>query len=211
MSTVIVPASPSSSLNGSANVDIGVDSLFRISVKQYHEMTRHGILVPEDRLELLEGLLVRKMSKNPPHRVVKILLAQALQALIPPMWFIDLEDPVTTPDSEPEPDVTVLRGAPRDYVSAHPLPADVALAVEVSDSSLARDRGPKKRIFARAGIAVYWIVNLLERQIEVYTRPGGPEANPDYEQRQDYSAAAAVPVVIDGKEVGCINVMDVLP
>jgi Uma2 family endonuclease len=73
------------------------------------------------------------------------------------------------------------------------------------------DFGHTRRIYARAGIAVYWIVNLADRRIEVYTTPSGPGAAPDYAERRDYGAEEAVPVVVDGREVGRIAVGDVLP
>jgi Uma2 family endonuclease len=87
----------------------------------------------------------------------------------------------------------------------------VVLVGEVADVSLDRDRGIKKRIYARAGIAVYWIVNLVDSIIEVYTLPSGPTEIPDYGNRQDFGIADAVPVILDGVEVGRIAVKDVLP
>jgi Uma2 family endonuclease len=81
----------------------------------------------------------------------------------------------------------------------------------VSDSSLAQDRGVKKRLYAAARIPVYWIVNLLERQIEVYTDPSGPADQPDYRNRQDFAVSDSVPFVIDGRELGRIAVVDLLP
>jgi hypothetical protein len=83
--------------------------------------------------------------------------------------------------------------------------------VEVADSSLRRDRDLKKRIYARAAIPSYWIVNLADRRIEVYTAPSGPGASPDYAERADYAAEDAVPVVIEGREVGRVAVGMVLP
>jgi len=83
--------------------------------------------------------------------------------------------------------------------------------VEVADASLNRDRTIKKRLYAAAGIAVYWIVNLVDSQVEVYTDPTGPGQQPDYRQRRDFDRAATVPVVIEGKEVGRLAVRDLLP
>jgi hypothetical protein len=96
------------------------EGLFRISVPMYHRMIEAGILGPDDRVELLEGLLVKKLSKNPPHRVAKRLLQRALSAVLPAGWFDDEQEPVTTDDSEPEPDLSILRGDPRDYLRGHP-------------------------------------------------------------------------------------------
>src|SRR4051794_17419762 len=94
-----------------------------------------------------------------------------------------------TADSEPEPDIMAVRAEAAEREDRHPEPSEVALVVEVAESSLRRDRGTKKRLYARAGIVVYWIVNLAERQIEVYTEPTGPVKKPEYRRRQDYGPA----------------------
>ena len=105
----------------------------------------------------------------------------------------------------------VIRGQPRDYLEHHPLARELALVVEVSDSSLGHDRGFKKAIYAAAAIAVYWIINLVDRQVEVYTDPTGPADPPDYRQPQDFGPADEVPVVIAGREVARIPVRELLP
>ena len=107
--------------------------------------------------------------------------------------------------------VTIVRGETRQYLDRHPGPQDVALVVEVADSSLQRDRSLKKRLYAEARIPVYWIVNLLANQIEVYSEPSGPHEQPDYQQQQIYGLADTVPVVIEGSEVGRLLVQDLLP
>jgi Uma2 family endonuclease len=85
------------------------------------------------------------------------------------------------------------------------------LVVEVADATLSQDRASKKRLYASARIPVYWIVNLLENQIEVYTDPSGPADEPDYRQRQDYGPADTLPVVIEGRELGRVAVRELLP
>src|SRR4051794_35571833 len=132
-----------------------------LSVEQYHAMIRTGILTDDTPVELLEGLLIAKMSKNPAHSTAKRLLLQALISLLPAGWFVDEQEPITTADSEPEPDLAVIRGAPRDYRERHPVPHDLVLLIEVSEATLKRDRGRKKRLYARATVPEYWIVNLI--------------------------------------------------
>src|SRR5712692_850208 len=132
--------------------------IYRLSVAQYHAMGEHGILGEDDPVELLEGLLVRKMTKYRPHTLTTGLVRRALE-------------PITTVESEPEPDAMVVRGEPRDLRDRQPGPEEVVLVVEVADSTLATDRGTKKRVYARAGILVYWIANLVEGRFEVYTEP----------------------------------------
>ena len=199
----------SPALDGSAAVP--TELIWRLSVDQYHAMIRAGILTTDDPVELLEGWLVAKMSKNPSHRNVTRLIRQALERLVPAGWYVDTQEPITTVDSEPEPDVTVIRGDTRHYLDRHPGPPDVALVVEVADATLQRDRGFKKRLYARAGIPVYWVVNLPERQFEVYTDPSGPTDAPDYRQRQDYGPADALTFVLEGTEIGRIVVQELLP
>ena len=115
-----------------------------------------------------------------------------------------------TADSEPEPDVAVVRGDIVDYLSRHPGPGDVALVAEISDSSRSQDRELKGRVYARAGIPVYWLVNLVERRIEVFTDPTGPDASPAYRRRQDFGAGDSLPLVIDGQELGPIPLSELM-
>lgn len=188
------------------------EPVHRFTVDEYHEIIRAGVLNTDDPLELLEGLLVQKMPKNPPHTIATQFLRDLLLAVLPAGWFVSDQEPVTTLDSEPEPDALVIRGTRRNYLERHPTPESVGLIVEVADATLRRDRGRKKRIYARANVPVYWIVNLIDRQVEVYTAPSGPDAaEPDYAQVQTYGPDDALPVVLDGNEVGRLTVRDLLP
>jgi Uma2 family endonuclease len=185
--------------------------IYRLSVEQYHAMAEAGILTEDDPVELIEGWLVQKMTKHPPHTLATRRTRRALERLAPTGWIVDTQAPVTTADSEPEPDVAVFRGDDADYADRNPGPTDVALVVEVADTSLRTDQGNKKRLYARADIPIYWIVNLVERQIEVYTDPTGPAEKPDYSQRRDYGPADTIPLVLDSIEVGSLKVVDFLP
>jgi Uma2 family endonuclease len=180
-------------------------------VAQYQAMAKHGILTSEDRVELIQGYLVAKMTKNPPHAISTALVRDALQHLLPSGWHSRTQDPITLTDSEPEPDTAVIRGQLRDYRSRHPGPGDVALVVEVADSTIAYDRNVKKPVYAAASIPTYWIVNLEDNHLEVYTDPGGPGTQPDYASYQILQPTDPVAVVLDGHEVGRILVRDLLP
>ena len=190
---------------------VPTEPIWRLTVEQYHEMIRAGILTDDDPVELLEGWLVPKMPKNPPHGVVTRLTQKALDRILPPGWDVRVQDPVTTDTSEPEPDVVVAHGETRRFVDRHPGPKDVALAIEVAETTLGRDRGLKKRIYARARIPVFWIINLIDRQVEVYTSPSGPTKKPDYRRCHVHGLEDDVPVVLEGKEVGLLKVRDLLP
>lgn len=187
------------------------EALWRLSVAQYHEMIRAGILTEDDPIELLEGLLIHKMPKNPPHRIATHLTSEALRAVVPEGWYVDSQEPITLEDSEPEPDICVIRGQTRDYADHNPFAQDLALVIEVADSTLERDRESKRRIYARAGIPIYWIVNLVDFCVEVYTNPTGAVEEPDYLQTQIFSATDSVPLLIDGREIAQIAVRTLLP
>ena len=182
-----------------------------ISVDRYHGMIKAGILLDGDPIELLEGFLTQKARKSPPHSVVTGLICEALRRLIAPSWHVDSHGPITTTDSEPEPDVSVIRGNILQYMTRHPGPEDAALIIEVADTTLRLDRGRKKRIYARAGVPIYWIVNLVKFQIEVYSEPDQHAAEPDYRQRRIYRGADQILIILDGTEVGQIVVSDLLP
>ncbi len=187
------------------------DLIWRLKTEQYHAMIDAGILTDDDPVELLEGWLVYKMPKSPRHRLVTRLVRRKLEAIVPPGWYVESQEPVTIDDSEPEPDVSVIRGQERDFARRHPGAGDVALVIEVADTTLARDRTRKKRLYARAAIAPYWIVNLVDGVVEVYddlAGSGGRHA--DYQTRQDYEEGDAIPVVIEGQIVGVVAVADFL-
>ena len=185
--------------------------IWRLSVAQYHEMIRTGILTADDQVELLEGWLVYKMPKNPPHRIVTKLTRNAFEAIVPAGYYVDSQEPITLTDGEPEPDVAIIRGATRDYQNRHPGAAEVVLTVEVADTTLECDQGVKKRSYARAGIPVYWIINVKEDKCEVYTEPTIDELEADYQQRRDCTVSDEIPVMIEGQLVGSISLRDLLP
>jgi Uma2 family endonuclease len=187
------------------------ESLWRLSLEQFHEMVRRGIISEDDPVEFLEGLLVAKMTISPAHRRATHRVQSALRSALPRSHYVGSPSPVTLATSESEPDVVVVRGTDDDYRDRHPGPADVAMVVEVSDSTLRRDQGFKKAIYAKAGIAVYWIVNLIDRRVEVYSEPSGAGEAADYRLRQDAAEADHVPLVIDGREVSKIAARDLLP
>lgn len=187
------------------------DLILRLSIDQYHAMIQSGILTDDDFVELLEGWLVFKMSKNPPHRVTTRLVRTALENILPPGWYVDSQEPITLSNSEPEPDIVVVRGDTRQYLDRHPGAEDIAMVIEVSDTTLQRDRTVKKRIYARAGIAIYWIVNLVEGLVEVYSQPIVDVEQPDYTQRLDFGRSAVVPITIAGIEICAIAVNSLLP
>jgi hypothetical protein len=186
------------------------DPVCRFTVDEYHKMIEIGILSEDDSVELLEGWITQKMSQNTPHQVTVDLVPDVLRPLLPANWRIRVQLPITTSDSEPEPDHAIVPGPATRYMVTAPVPADVGLLIEVSDTTLSRDRGQKKRLCARAKIGCYWIINLIDRQIEVYTDPTGPDPAPTYRQRQEYRVGDSVPLIIAGQNCGSIAVSALL-
>jgi Uma2 family endonuclease len=185
--------------------------LHRFGVDAYHRMFEVGILTEDDDVELLNGWIVHKMPRNPPHDTALMLILEALRAILSSDWVIRGQSAVTASESEPEPDVAVVRGPIRRYADHHPRPDETALVIEVADSSLEPGRNEKGPIYARDSVPVYWIVNIPDSRIEVYTDPTGPTVEPRYRQHRDYQPTDALPVVLDGREIGTITVGDVLP
>ncbi|HYT94555.1 MAG TPA: Uma2 family endonuclease [Gemmataceae bacterium] len=187
-------------------------SIARFSVARYQKMIEAGILTSEDKVELLENYVILKMPRTPPHDGTIDLVMATLHPRIPVDWSLRVRLTVVLSDSQPEPDFAIVRGSsPRAYLSRHPGPTDVGLLIEVADSSLLRDQRDKTRIYARGGICCYWIVNLVDRRIEVYTQPSGPTPIPAYGSFQTYQPGDAIPLVLDGATVGTLPVADLLP
>lgn len=112
----------------------------RFSVAEYHKLIDIGLLNENDNLELIEGYLVHKMSRNPPHDSCIHLTLRAILRCLPADWSLRIQSAITLSDSEPEPDLAVVRGDERRYTTHHPAPADVGLVIEVADSTLLGDR-----------------------------------------------------------------------
>lgn len=186
-------------------------SMARFSTTRYDRMIETGLLTPDDNVELLENYVVLKMSKNPAHDGTSLRIRKRLTRAIPPGWDIREQGTLALSDSRPEPDFAVVREVPDDYTSRHPTPDDAALVIEVANTSLLRDQRDKARIYARANVVCYWIVNLEDRRIEVHTQPSGPGESPTYATVQNYAAGDAVPLVLDGATVATIPVADLLP
>lgn len=175
-------------------VTLHVPMIQRLNVRQFHQMVELGVLREGEPIELIDGLLVRPdrseeggdpMVHGPRHA----LAISRLQRLSPRFselgCHLRCQLPVTLSDLlEPEPDAAVVRGEPEDYPDRHPGPADTVAAIEIADSSLSYDRATKQQIYASAGIGLYWIVNIPDRTIEVYSSPVAGEGR--YRQRTEF-------------------------
>ncbi len=133
-------------------------------------MIESGAFTEDDRIELLDGWVVEKMPKKPAHSIVNGNLQDVLNPQVPTGWHIRNQEPITLSLSEPEPDLAIVRGGRNDYADGHPTAANIAVVIEVSDSTLLDDRW-KSRLYAADGIPVYVLINLQDNQIELSSTP----------------------------------------
>jgi Uma2 family endonuclease len=208
----VMPLSPAGATNSSTQLPVVTPPAMRqFSVDEYHRMVETAILTKYDKVELIDGWIVHMSPIGPPHCVATLLSERAILRVLPSGWHIRQQGPITLSTSEPEPDIAVVRGDLRTYTQQHPSGSDTALTVEISDSSLDFDRRVKASVYATALIPEYWIVNLLDRQLEVHREPQAASTGHEYRIREVLSADRAVSLSIDGKNVGEIRVADLLP
>ena len=180
----------------------------RLSVAAYEQTAADGILPETSRLELIEGRIVEKDWMSPPSACAGEKCREVLDRVVPLGWYVRECGPVRIPsrDSEPEPEVSVVRGQPGAYWERHPGPEDVALVVEVVRWDVAEERR-LAATYGGGGIPVYWIVNVADRQLEVY----GPAIAGAYPAPTILGETESVEVIIDGQVVGTIAVASLLP
>lgn len=146
--------------------------LHRFTVRDYHRMVDAGILNEDSRVELIRGRIVDMAAVGSPHIVAVIRLTRLLIAAIGDRGVVSVQNPVRVDDgSEPQPDFAVLPPGADDFGAPTPRASEVLLLIEVADSSLREDREIKAELYAEAGVAEYWIVNLVDQVFEVHRRP----------------------------------------
>ncbi len=147
-------------------------NLKRWTVQEYHHLGELGVLRPDEVTELLAGQIILRAPKGTAHVTALYLLANALRAGLGDGAWVRTQDPIHLDDfSEPEPDLAVVRGTVLDYATHHPGPEQIYLIVEVADSTLKQDCQIKDKLYAQAGIADYWVLDLKERQIHLFRHP----------------------------------------
>jgi hypothetical protein len=191
--------------------DILLERGQRISVDLYHRMINAGMFTEQDDLELIDGWLVKKMPHSPPYDCCIQLIVDALNSIMPPGHCLRVQSSVTFMDSEPEPDVVLAMGVARSYQDHHPGPKEIALIVEVAHTSLTFDQRTKQALYARERIPCYWIVDVTNRCIEVYTEPSGPTSEPHYQVKKVLTENDEVVLEIAGQVVAKIPVSSLLP
>jgi Uma2 family endonuclease len=144
---------------------------YRFTPELFERLGELG-LFRDQRVELIGGEIVQMAPVGPEHSVCKTYSASSWQRRTQPKWHVRVEDPLRIGDSEPFPDIAIVPGKPSDYRQHHPTTA--LLVIEIADTSLEYDRTEKMSLYAAAGIPEYWIVNLVERCLEVYREPVSP-------------------------------------
>ena len=145
----------------------------KFTVAEYYRMAEVGILKPDERVELIEGKIIVMPPIGPEHADNVDEFNEVLARYAPSRYRVRIQNPVRlSNESEPEPDVALLRRRPEGYGAAHPTPADVLLVIEVAHSSLEYDRNIKAHIYGRSGVPETWVRNLPEDCIERFTEPG---------------------------------------
>jgi Uma2 family endonuclease len=182
--------------------------LYRMTLEKYESLIASGFFTKWDDVHLINGYLVTRMPESPLHGAVCEAIRLAIGAILLAGWHPRSEKGLRIPTqtSIPRPDLAIVRGDWRDYLARYPEPADTALVVEVSKSSLDEDRAMAD-IYGAGGVPVYWIVNVDDGQVEVYSNPG-PSG---YQSHEVLAPGHVLRVMIDGVEVGEIPVADILP
>ena len=144
----------------------------RFTIDEYNRLAELGFFHEDDRVELIRGEIIPMAAKGTLHSTFSRRLIRELSKLIGNQGTLQSQDPISiNPDSEPEPDVAILRNKDDDYLNFHPTPQDVLLLIEIADSSLKYDQEIKLPLYAEAGISDYWIFNIIENCLETYNEP----------------------------------------
>lgn len=176
----------------------------RWSRAEYERMATAGVFHPQARLELVNGEIYEMAPQTSRHAACVALIQETLRSVLPSGCHMRVQLPLALgDDSEPEPDIAVVAGGPRDYLDLHPGGAE--LVIEVADSSLTYDRQHKRDLYARAGIPEYWIIDLPHRTVEVYRNPVQGKYQEHSVLKDSDSITASV---LSGV---CIPVRDLLP
>ncbi|KAB8316884.1 Uma2 family endonuclease [Tolypothrix campylonemoides VB511288] len=144
----------------------------RFTIAEYDRLAELGFFSEDDRVELINGEIISMVSKGKPHSVCSTRLFRELFKLVGERGTLRGQEPIIIREySEPEPDFVIVQNREDDYLSTHPIPSDVLLLIEISDSSLKYDQEVKLPIYAEAGISDYWIFNLVNNCLECYSEP----------------------------------------
>lgn len=158
----------------------------RYTFEEFHGLIESGQIEESNQFELVDGILVEKMTKGKKHAAYCSRLYRLLVGVVKDQAIVRTQDPIQLPPNhEPEPDFAIVRVQSDEYRSGHPQPKDIYLIIEVADSSVAYDQGVKLEIYAKSGIPYYWIFNLQKSCLEVYSLP---QASGIYAQKEIFTS-----------------------
>ncbi len=180
----------------------------RQTVEQFDRLVQLGVVGQQEKVELIEGRIVRKAAGDRSYPLAAKQAMLALLRVLPRGWHVASEKSVVVSQwSKPLPDMAVVRGQAGDYRKRDVRLPEVALVVHIAQTSLEHDRTVMTRVYASGGVPVYWILNLVDQRIEVFSNP----TSDHYDSCEDYQFGQHVPLVIEGVDVGPIPVVDILP
>ena len=185
---------------------------YRLTVRQFLAMIREGVFPDDARVELVGGILLEHPRRSPGHNFSVSVLGNQLRGLLPGPWFVSEEKSLELGrSSRVGPDLAVIRGPHELYRARDPRVEDVGFLIEVADLTYLYDRGMKWRAYASANIPICWVVDLSKRQIEVYRDPHGRGKGASYRETATFGPDSEIPIVLGGREIGRIQVKEVLP
>lgn len=187
--------------------EIPTEPVRRFTVAEYHQLMEMGFFGEDESYELIEGWLVRKMTKGTLHEYALNILDTLIAQHLPLHWLRRCQLAITLLDSEPEPDIAIVTGPHSRYATRHPSATDTALVIEVADVTLRRDQGPKLQAYARAGVPEYWVVDVNARCVHVYTRPVPVGV---YEAQRTVRPGETLSITLDGASIP-VTVSELFP
>jgi Uma2 family endonuclease len=204
--TAVVPSLPDEEFGVPPGLPL--ERIYRFTVEEYRQLGERGILREDEGVELIEGIVVAMSPKSVAHRYAVDALLTILPAMLASDWYPSGQNPLQLTGSEPEPDVTLLRGSYRDYRDRHPQPQDAGLVIEVAESSLDYDRRTKGFLYSKHEVPEYWIVNLVDACVEVYR--SAPDKPQHFLPAESYGVGSDVPLVIASRRYGSVRVADLI-
>ncbi|MGL5939325.1 MAG: Uma2 family endonuclease [Waterburya sp.] len=169
---------------------------FKWSIEDWHELVESGVL--EDKpVQLLEGEIIEMSPEGIPHSYTNRNVVKYLRNLLEGLAEVIQAQPITLDNSEPQPDVTIARLPETIYKQHHPYPEDIYWLIEISNKTLKIDKTKKSKTYARNGIPEYWIIDLINKKLIVYTQPQGDS----YTQVQEFATGTVAPQAFPNKEI----------
>lgn len=172
------------------------------TVEEYHQMIEAGILTTDDKVELLEGKIVKMSPQRPPHAATTQRACDYLKARLRDLAHVRMQLPITLSASEPKPDIAVVKIDPGAYANHHPTSSELFLLIEVAHTTLNIDRQEKAPIYAKANIVEYWILDIIERRVYTFCKP----SNQSYQEKTILNQDAVLaPLAFPDIEIPCLE------